>query len=61
MTRKDYELIAKEIKKRLDSDCNLDEEQNHKTLKILSVELGNALQRENPKFDFAIFIRACGF
>jgi hypothetical protein len=55
MTRKDYELIANVIKQfpRLDYGVA-------SVLEELAEDLSVALSNENPRFDRARFIKACG-
>lgn len=49
MTKKDYELIAASIRKH----------GNNK--EVLALDLAARLQCENPHFDRARFLKACGF
>jgi hypothetical protein len=55
MTRKDYELIANVIKQfpRLDYGVA-------SVLEELAEDLSMALSNENPRFDTARFLKACG-
>ena len=55
MTRKDYELIAKVFKKfpRYTDELALN-------IEVLATELGKALEQDNPRFDRARFLDACG-
>lgn len=54
MTKKDYELIAREIK---DGEMlgNAFETKN-----TIALKLAKALQAENPRFDKEKFLKACG-
>lgn len=54
MTRKDYELIAAAIRRA--SDAPGYAERN----KFVSMELADALYRDNPRFDRSRFLAACG-
>lgn len=59
MTRKDYELIA-QVFADLESDfnnCGSDEV----SLSVVIEELARAFGKENPRFDFDKFVKACGF
>jgi hypothetical protein len=53
MTRKDYVLIAKVIE-------NLDEIIDPDAFRILAVNMSQALADDNPNFDRARFLVACG-
>lgn len=55
MTRKDYQLISK-VFANFGEICNLEE-----TIGAdIARELANALQGDNPRFDRARFLEACG-
>ena len=55
MTRKDYvkvsELVSKALKSRLGKQF---------TLELLALELSEYFQSDNPNFDEAKFLKACG-
>jgi hypothetical protein len=53
MTRKDYVLIADVIK-------NLDECIDSDGLEALADNMADALESDNPRFDRARFLDACG-
>lgn len=53
MTRKDYVIIADVIK-------NLDECIDSYALEALADNMADALQGDNPRFDRARFLSACG-
>lgn len=58
MTKKDYELIAREIKKARNSVLS-DSEMG--ILNLLITGLSEALGAENPRFDRTKFFAACGW
>jgi hypothetical protein len=73
MTRKDYEIIAAEFKKYADCDndhfarlnaAGFEPEAQHRARAIRLVLLANSLAvrlaQDNPRFDRATFIKACG-
>ena len=53
MTRKDYVVIAEVIK-------NLDECIDSYGLEVLADNMADALESDNPRFDRARFLAACG-
>jgi hypothetical protein len=53
MTRKDYVVIAEVIK-------NLDEVIDSYALEVLADNMAEALESDNPRFDRARFLVACG-
>jgi hypothetical protein len=53
MTRKDYVVIAEVIK-------NLDEVLDSYALEVLADNMAEALESDNPRFDRARFLVACG-
>jgi len=66
MTRKDYELIAAAIKGELDNstaDKFGDDVQraHYWAVDAVAKRISNGLATDNPRFDRAIFLRACGF
>lgn len=59
MSRKDYELIAKAInEERIAVSLNAD---YVRALMLMSHRLASALLSDNPRFNRATFINACGF
>jgi len=57
MTRKDYQLIADVIKA---SNAMSPEDKAHELYKSLAVSLAQELQKDNPRFKPALFLKACG-
>lgn len=55
MTRKDYELIAAAIKTQVAGH------ERDLATKVVAEAIAQALQRDNPRFDRARFLKACGF
>ncbi|MEK6878583.1 MAG: hypothetical protein AABY22_03195 [Nanoarchaeota archaeon] len=62
MTKKDYQLIARAIKKHYNDNLDYysDYEQNAK-LSLLVAELAETLSKENSKFNKIKFCEACGY
>lgn len=67
MTRKDYQLIAAAFKARRDTEIGLynstREERYARTAQgvaLAASDLARALKAENPRFDTARFLVACG-
>ena len=58
MTRKDYQLIAKTINDLMADFNNCGDDSV--SLALVSQELASALQADNPRFDTARFLTACG-
>lgn len=58
MTRKDYELIAKVLKD-LNDDFN-NGGADEVSLALVAEELATALALDNPRFNRARFVSACG-
>ena len=58
MTKKDYELIAGVIS-RLSADFTNGGEDTI-SLRLVAEELAESLGRENPRFNEALFLTACG-
>ena len=54
MTRKDYKLIAEILKK--SGACGV----GPFTLRSLAVSFAQELQKDNPNFKPALFLKACG-
>jgi hypothetical protein len=59
MTRKDYELIAKAIASMQDAYTGDDWTING-AMYPFARQIADALEAENPKFDFDKFMKACG-
>ncbi len=65
MTRKDYELIAKALKSRMDNALGLSAAYR-KTISpaevvgMVACELADELGQDNPRFDRSRFLMACG-
>ena len=55
MTRKDYQLIADVI-----NSIQADFGDNPVSLDVVASELSSALSQDNPRFDRARFLTACG-
>ena len=61
MTRKDYVLIAEAIAGAINYETDFNNNPaNAEVLKKLSISLGSVLWRDNPRFDRARFLVACG-
>jgi len=61
MTRKDYVLIAEVIKGAIDYETEFNNSPaNAEALKKLSITLGSKLWLDNPRFNRARFLDACG-
>jgi|688.fasta_scaffold1114103_3 hypothetical protein len=58
MTRKDYILIAKTISDLMADFNNCGDDSV--SLALVSQELASALKTDNPRFDTARFLTACG-
>ena len=58
MTRKDYVMIAEILKANREDFVQGDEGMS--LLYILSHQIANGLQEDNPRFDRARFLTACG-
>lgn len=60
MTRKDYQLIAKAIKRASENWEGFEEECPAVVIAGISAILAVHLEQENPRFDRARFLEACG-
>jgi hypothetical protein len=63
MTKKDYELIAGVITDTTEMTKilgGLDMESAERVISLLSGKLASSLEMENPRFDRARFLTACG-
>ena len=60
MTRKDYVMIAEVIAKLRVQQRDAGAFANNPSLKDVAEELAHALQEDNPRFDRARFLDACG-
>ena len=58
MTRKDYVMIAKTLKN--EQHQFAENEDGYILLNILAHQFANQLEQENPRFDRARFLVACG-
>jgi len=67
MTKKDYILLARvlnEDKSRLETDANISANTQAAALTELSIITGKiayTLQQDNPRFNRAKFLQACGY
>lgn len=59
MTRKDYQLIAAAIRDTA-TVCAPDMANTHALMRVLTGRLATDLAQENPRFDRAFFLEACG-
>ena len=65
MTRKDFQLIADVIKENAYKPLHIDDLRDGETAieavtQELAYEFANALANTNPRFNKALFIKACG-
>ena len=60
MTRKDYELIASVLLGHITGAMEVGDNHSVKTLELFVNELGEQLEMDNPRFNGARFIQACG-
>jgi hypothetical protein len=65
MTRKDYELIAASVRRSLQAHGIGNKSTRavaggDKALRLVAVDLAASLEHENPRFDRARFLSACG-
>ena len=60
MTRKDYELIARELREGMRSH-RVSHQAERWTYHEIALRLADALAAENPRFDRDKFILACGW
>ena len=61
MTRKDYVLIAETIKGAINYEQTFNNNQEKvEGFKSLSLALASTLESDNPRFDRARFLSACG-
>ncbi len=58
MTKKDYELIAAAIK--IESDNFKDDIKSFEVVYFTARGIASALRVDNPRFDSARFMKACG-
>ena len=58
MTRKDYQLIADVIKKT--ATCSETGDSWPTSLEALALNFAQELQKDNPRFKPALFLKACG-
>ena len=57
MTRKDYILIAAALKAAHNSPATVD---GHRCIYLAAERIADALASDNPRFDIARFLKACG-
>lgn len=68
MTKKDYELIAKALKgaRVYDGQVSMTPEQvgtaktHNRAIETAARHIGNELAKQNERFDFVRFLKACG-
>jgi hypothetical protein len=60
MTRKDYVLIAQAIKTQIELSTKFEEEESRAGAKNIAYDLAWKLSEDNPRFDRARFLTACG-
>ena len=65
MTKKDYELIASVIKQAYTRELEIEREGNdtktaQASLEVLSWRMADELQARSPKFNWFVFMKACG-
>lgn len=60
MTRKDYELIARAIKASMDGARYRGSDTERNAIREVAKNIAGALQADNPRFDWARFLSACG-
>jgi len=61
MTRKDYVMIAETIKGSINYEQSFNNNQaGVNSLKFLALTLSSLLEEDNPRFDRARFLTACG-
>jgi hypothetical protein len=60
MTRKDYVLIAQVIKTQIDMSDKFQEELSKVGAQNIAYDLAWKLGEDNPRFDRARFLEACG-
>lgn len=61
MSRKDYEQIAGAIRREVEAWGTMTSEQERLMAKAIAVRLAGVFAFDNPRFDRARFMRACGF
>ena len=61
MTRKDYVIIAEHFKGSINYEQSFNNNQaGANSLKFLALTLSSSLEEDNPRFDRARFLDACG-
>ena len=61
MTRKDYVMIAETIKGSINYEQSFNKNQDGaNALKFLAITLASTLEADNPRFERARFLSACG-
>jgi hypothetical protein len=61
MSRKDYELIAAAIKEELTRWGDMTSVAEVQMARAIASRIAKAMQDENIRFDYARFMKACGF
>lgn len=61
MSRKDYEAIAAAIKAEATEWGDLVTESDKQVLRAVAQRIARVFESDNPRFDRAKFLRACGF
>jgi hypothetical protein len=60
MTRKDYELLARVFRNEIETAEAMQETIGAEAVRCFADSLSGALAHDNPRFDKARFIAACG-
>jgi hypothetical protein len=60
MTRKDYVLIADAIRTQIEISAKFEEEESRAAARNIAYDLAWKLSEDNPRFDRARFLTACG-
>ena len=58
MTKKDYVMIAEIFKS--NREDFIEGEDGYTVIRIMAHQIANALQEDNPRFNRALFLTACG-
>ena len=60
MTRKDYVMIAEVIKTQIELSLKFGEDDSRYGAENIALDLATKLSEDNPRFDRARFLSACG-
>jgi hypothetical protein len=60
MTRKDYVMIAEVIKTQIELSLKFGEDDSRYGAENIALDLATKLSEDNPRFDRARFLTACG-